>query len=244
MFNFIISIITKYKIFKNNDITTLTTIHTKNKIKNYILNSTISLIGHFLIKKILTASWWGTILLFIYESKITTLMLQPILPSLNEIPAKVVENILSSNEIPAKVAENVLSSQIISNGLAEAFSIGASEQIENVLNTQKEDIQNLINDNISIQPTLDTINYVGTAVTYIAISGIVLLILGPAASAGCITGLATNKLTYFSLSYITTNPHVLLIVPKVIGLTAGVATTIKCNSYLVQKHETNETNDT
>lgn len=223
-----------------------------NSIKNVIINSSISMFGHFMAKKILASTWWGTIILFILENSSFTLkpITQPIIDATKYFFAIHEEesNIKFLPEIITNTNETLQNSNYMSyvpEGTIEIAPIILSDNIEN-------NVRNIVNQNMFPflgtldQESINNINYIGSGMVYIAIGGFIFMVMGPAATIGATTGLAVTKITSITLATVTSNSVILTTVPKALGVITALYSGYKTDIYFknsVHKIEEEQEND-
>lgn len=217
----------------------------KKNIKDVILNSAISMCGHYLAKKLLATTWWGSVLLFVWEQKAWTMF-----PFSN----KLIEFTRSVFYIETK--EEIITQQVIENVSEVVNPISYIPEVTATLpliisDNMEEGIKRVITENIQNLPSIlgenESINYlgyIGSGAAYITIGGILFLIMGPAATIGAASGLVVTKATATALTAAAIkNTIIVSTIPKVCGIITALYTGYKINNYIKDNGEVEHEND-
>lgn len=238
MWNIIKSIFLGYKIRKDGN---NMEIITSSNLKTTILGSSVSLIGHIIIKRLLGTSIYGCIVLIFLEKLKEYYKYDFMKP--------IIELMVSSQEINTSINTNI-NSNINSN-----IEILTDPLIATAVHINQEAIDKIeiISDQIknnTIGPITDTsINeYVSTGITgalYISTFLLILIVTGPAGAAGAATGVAVTKASSIGIVYVTSNTVIASVVSKTLGICTGLYVHHKIKNYINENNnENNNENDT
>jgi hypothetical protein len=194
----------------------------KTNISQFILNSIISNIGNYIVKRTLATTWWGTIILFGYEA-------------LNKSPViDHIKNIFISEPVGVNIMP-IVPQQILQES--------SQEMIRSDYSISGEIVKEIINQEIA-NPTTSNfwINLIFEGGIICAAGSVLFLIsAGPAATASVAIGGAANLLCSAAIPA-SLPPAIALTIPKIVwlGTTIGIHALFSKNNWIPDNWDNND----
>lgn len=201
-----------------------------SNLKATILGSSVSLIGHIIIKRILGTSIYGCIALLFLE-KLKEYYKYDFMKPIIELIIAAPEEIKQTSKI------ELLTDPFI------ASSVGINQETINTIEIISNEIQN---NTIGTITDVTVNGYVSTGITgalYLSTFLLILVVTGPAGAAGTATGVAVAKASSVGIGYVTSNTVIASVVSKTLGVISGVYVHHKVKNYMDETNNENEDNE-